>query len=173
MAHNRNFSRREERRAPAALPVVEDLGARLTMPRKTNRAAARTVASGDRFWDKRKVDRKARKRALETHEAKTAYPLTHPLSRKQKQWIAAHLPQWSWDGSADALTAPSGVTKEQLDDLIQATHLPYVQRALLKLRGLNRRQAEYVAARAPRTASIVLVDPQSHSWQRVRAPRIG
>lgn len=170
MAHNRNFSRRETRQAAAVLPLVEDLGARLTMPRKTNRAAARTVASGDRFWDKRKVDRKARKRALATHEARASHPLPHRLSRKQKQWITAHLPQWSWDTSADALTAPAPVTDGQLDELVRATHLPYVRRALLKLQGLDRAQAEYVAARAPRTASIVLVDPQVNGWQAIRVP---
>lgn len=46
MARNRNFSRREKRKAPATVPAVPDRG-RLTMPRKTNQAAAKTVAARD------------------------------------------------------------------------------------------------------------------------------
>jgi hypothetical protein len=52
MSSNRHFSRCEKRKAPAAV-AAPDLG-RLTMPHKTNHAAARTVASGDVLWDKRK-----------------------------------------------------------------------------------------------------------------------
>lgn len=73
LGSNRNFSRCEKRKAPTAIPAVPDLG-RLTMPRKTNRAAARAVASGDVLWDKRKVHRKARKRALETQARRRAGP---------------------------------------------------------------------------------------------------
>ncbi|KIA74368.1 hypothetical protein ANMWB30_09410 [Arthrobacter sp. MWB30] len=39
MSRNHTFNRREKRKAPAIVPVVADLG-RLSMPRKTNRAAA-------------------------------------------------------------------------------------------------------------------------------------
>ncbi len=49
MARNRSFSRREERKKPVELAAVPDLGVKITMPRKTNSAAARTVASGDVF----------------------------------------------------------------------------------------------------------------------------
>lgn len=50
-----NFRRREECKEATVLPVVSDLGPKITMPHKTTRPAARAVASSDRFWDKRKA----------------------------------------------------------------------------------------------------------------------
>lgn len=172
MARKQTFTRREERTPPSLLPVVSDLGPRLTMPRKTNRAAARSVAAGDRSWDKRKVDRKARKRALELHENRAANPLPHRLSRKQRQWVMAHLPGWSWAGGEGALVAPNQVTDEHLDDLILATRLPYVQRAILRLQGLSKEQGEYIVLRAPRTVRLILENPNEGRRMVVRAPRI-
>lgn len=171
MGSNRNFSRREKRKAPAAVPAVPDLG-RLTMPRKTNHAAARAVASGDVLWDKRKVASKARKRALATQALRTSHKGFHQLSRKQKQWIGNHLPDWSWDASTGALQAPRRTTQQQLDELVEVTGLPYVQRAVVKVQGPSLEQIEYVAERAPKTALFILVDPLMKSQQTIRPGRI-
>lgn len=168
MARIKSFSRREKRKAPAEIAVVPDLGVRLTMPRKTNRAAARAVASGDVFWDKRKIASKARRRALKIEMAKASNPGTHRLTRRQKQWMENHLPAWSWNGSNDVLQAPKAATQDQLDDLITVTRLPYVQRAVVKIQGLCLEQIRYVAERAPRTARFVLVDPKMGSQQTIR-----
>jgi hypothetical protein len=172
MSSNRSFSRREERKAPVELPAVPDLGVRLTMPRKTNRAAARTVASGDALWDKRKVARKARKRALEIQAARAAQPRAHRLSRRQKQWLENHLSTWAWSTSNDVLEAPLAATQQQLDELVAATRLPYVQRAVVKIQGLRLDQIRYVAEHAPKTALFILVDPLTSSQQTIRVPRI-
>ncbi|MEO3931377.1 hypothetical protein WMO79_00995 [Micrococcaceae bacterium Sec7.4] len=173
MASNRNFSRRESRKAPAEIPAVPDLGVRLTMPRKSNRAAALSVASGDRFWDKRKMAAKARRNALEIELARVSNPGAHRLSRKQKQWMENHLRTWTWANSGDTLQAPKAATQAQLDELVTATRLPYVQRAVLKLQGLCVDQIQYIAARAPQTVLFVLVDPLAKSQQTIRAPRLG
>lgn len=173
MSSNRDFSRREDRKAAVELPTVQDLGVRITMPRQTNRAAAKTVASGDRFWDKRKVARKARRRALEIQAARVAQPRPHSLTRRQKQWVSNHLADWCWDGATGALQAPGKVTQEQLDELVEVTCLPYVQRAVVRVQGLCQEQVRYVADRAPRTARLILVDRQGCSQQTVRASRLG
>lgn len=172
MASNRSFSRREQRKAPVALPVVSDLGVKITMPRKTNRAAARTVASGDRFWDKRKVASKARKRARKIEMAGASKRGTHRLTRKQKQWMENHLSAWSWNPTNDALQAPRAATQQQLDELVAATRLPYVQRAVLKVQGLCLEQMHYIADRAPGTMLFILVDPLTKRQQTVRVPRL-
>lgn len=172
MARNRNFSRREVRKAPVELAPVPDLGVRITMPRKTNSAAARTVSSGDVLWDKRKVERKARKRALETQGSRVSHPGVHELSRRQKQWIGKHLQDWSWDVSTGALQAPKQRTQQQLDELVVVTRLPYVQRALVKVLGLSLEEIGYVAERAPQTVRFILVDPLTKSQRTIRAPRI-
>lgn len=171
MNNNQAFSRREERKTASTLPVVSDLGPKITMPRKTNRAAARTVASGNPFWDQRKVERKARKNALQRWESAESYPLPHRLSRKQRQWLMAHLPGWTCDGRSGALVAPSAVTADHLDDLVTATRLPYVQRAILRLQGLTKEQAESVAARAPQSLRLVLENPSTTSRQTIRTHR--
>jgi hypothetical protein len=173
MASNRNFSRREPRKAPVELAAVPDLGVKITMPRKTNRAAAKAVASGDRFWDKRKVAAKARKRALEIELLATSRQGAHRLTRRQKQWMENHLRSWSWNTSNDALQAPPGPTQVQLDELVAATRLPYVQRAVLKIQGLCLDQIRYIAERAPQTVLFVLVDPLAKSQQTIRVPRLG
>jgi hypothetical protein len=173
MASNRNFSRREPRKAPAEIPAVPDLGVRLTMPRKSNRAAALRVASGDRFWDKRKVASKARKRALEMEQLATSRQGAHRLTRRQKQWMENHLSTWSWNTSEDVLQAPRAATQAQLDELVAVTRLPYVQRAVLKIQGLCLEQIRYVAERAPQTVLFVLVDPLVKSQQTIRVPRLG
>jgi hypothetical protein len=173
MASNRNFSRREQRKAPVELPAVPDLGVKITMPRKANRAGAKAVASGDRFWDKRKVAAKARKRAQEIELAHASNPGAHRLSRRQKQWMENHLSTWSWSASGDVLQAPMAATREQLDELVAATRLPYVQRAVLKIQGLCQEQIRYIAERAPQTVLFVLVDPRAKSQQTIRIPRVG
>jgi hypothetical protein len=173
MTSNRNFSRRETRKTPAEIPAVPNLGVRLTMPRKSNRAAALRVASGDRFWDKRKVAATARKHALEIGLARASNPGAHRLSRRQKQWMENHLSTWSWNTSNDALQAPVQPTQEQLDELVAATRLPYVQRAVLKIQGLCLEQIRYIAERAPQTMLFVLVDPLAKSQQTIRVPRVG
>jgi hypothetical protein len=173
MASSRSFGRREERKAPMELPSVPDLGAKITTPRKTNRAAARTIASGDLFWDGRKVVRKARRRALELELTRTAHPGVHRLTRRQKQWLAGHLPGWSWSASGDALGAPKAATQAQLDELAAATRLPYVRRAVLKVQGLSLEQLQHVAERAPLTMRLVLVDPLTGGQRTVRVPRRG
>ncbi|MGY4541142.1 hypothetical protein ACVWY0_001051 [Arthrobacter sp. UYNi723] len=172
MACNRSFSRREERKEPVELAAVPDLGVKITMPRKTNRAAARAVASGDVLWDKRKVARKARRHALETQLARASHPSAHRLSRRQKQWMENHLLTWSWNTSNDVLVAPPAATQQQLDELVAVTRLPYVQRAVVKIQGLCLEQIRYVAERAPKTALFILVDPLTSSQQTIRVPRI-
>lgn len=171
MARNQNFSRREKRKAPETLPAVPDLG-RLTMPRKTNRAAALAVASGDVLWDKRKVASKARKGALEIQTGRTSHPGVHSLSQRQKKWIGNHLPAWSWDASTGALQAAAKTSQQQLDEPIEVTRLPYVQRALVKVQGVSLEQIGYVAEGAPKTAMFVLVAPLMKSQQTIRVTRI-
>lgn len=173
MASNRNFSQRETRKTPAEIPAVPDLGVRLTMPRKSNRAAALSVAAGDRFWDKRKVARKARRHALEMELLETSRRGSHRLTKRQKQWLENHLSTWTWATSGDTLQAPKSPTREQLDELVTATRLPYVQRAVLKIQGLCLEQIRYIAERAPQTVLFVLVDPLAKSQQTIRVPRLG
>lgn len=171
MPKTKNRGHRETRKPQRELPDVPDLG-NLSMPRKGNRAAARYVATVGNLWDRRRADRKARKRALGQQSAEANWPVNHRLSRRQKQWLLAHLPGWSVDTSTDALRAPAQTTTQQLDELVKATHLPYVQRAVLKVRGLNQEECQYVTARAPKTMRFILVDTLMKSQQTIRVPRI-
>lgn len=73
--------------------------------------------------------------------------------------------------STGALVAPRNTTQQQLDELVEVTCLPYVQRAVVKVQGLYMEQVRYVVERAPRTA--LLVDHEKSSQQTVRVPRLG
>jgi hypothetical protein len=142
------------------------------MPRKTNKAAAKTVAAGDVLGDKRKVASKARKRALDTQARRTSHPRVQSLSRRRKKWIGNHLSAWSWDASTGALQAPARATQRQLDERVEVTRLPYVQRALVKVQGVSLEQIVYVAERAPKTALFVRVDPVRKSQQTIRVAHL-
>lgn len=171
MARHQNFHQRADCKVRSAVPAVPDLG-RLSMPRKTNTKAARIVASGDVLWDKRKVARKAQKRARQFQDARSARPGFHRLSRRQKQWLVKHLDSWSWNTSSDALVPVGHPSQAQLDELVAATRLPYVQRAVLRLQGLCAEQIKYIAERSPETLRIIGVDSGSQSQQVIRVARI-
>lgn len=69
--------------------------------------------------------------------------------------------------------APKAPTQEHLDELVTATRLPYVQRAVLKIQRLCLEQIRYIAERAPQTVLFILVDPLTGSLQPIRVPRLG
>lgn len=76
------------------------------------------------------------------------------------------------DVSTDALRAPADTTTQQLDELVKATHLPYVQRAVLKVQGLSWEECQYVTARSPKTMRFISVDALMKSQRTIRVPRI-
>lgn len=161
----KSSSTRETRKPKADLPEVPDLGHKITTPRKTNRSAIKTIASGDRFWDKRKVERKAHREAQARQgSTRNAH---HRLSRRQKQWLLNHLEGWSWDGSSGALVAPRNLTDQQINNLATATSLPYMSRAVLYLQGLTPEQGRQLRAKAASSILLFHLDPATKSSTRL------
>lgn len=167
MASHSARKRRESKKLAVALPAIPNLG-KLSKPRKNNAAAAKTIAAGDIFWDKRKVAAKARQKALYTAAQKEAHPEHHTLTAKQRQWLMKHLPSWSWDSTTKSLVAPSPLLIEHREQLIQAARLPYVTRASLRLSSLNVEQARAIKKSLPHTVQIILVSTDGNQLRVIR-----
>lgn len=165
-------SRRRENKTPAApLPSVPDLGHKITMPRKSNRAAAKLVASGDVFWDKRKVASKARRTARLDQAQAELYPPAHKLSRNQRTWLLTHLPGWTWDNNTSSLMAPQNLSGDYMSTLVEVTHLPYIQRAILRIQGLPYEELQQLAQLAPSTITLFHRSAITTAQLRVRKQR--
>ena len=67
---------REQKKPSQPVPELPYSLGRLRMPRKTNRKAAKLIDRGVNLWDRRAVDRRARRRGIENaegHEARRMY----------------------------------------------------------------------------------------------------
>lgn len=159
---------RNQRKAPAELPAVGNLGPRITQPRKGNRAAAKAVSAGDNFWDKRKVASKARRKVIARDAREAAHPPVHRLSSNQKHWLMRHLPSWSWDKEKDALLAPNPLLPAHLDELAACARLPYLKHARLRLSAQNMEEAALIAGNLRPSTCVVFVDTKTGMHRRVR-----
>lgn len=167
MASHRSHARRETKKAAAAIPAIPNLG-KLSRPRKTNATAAKTIAAGDIFWDKRKVASKARSAALHTHAAELAHPGHHRLTTKQRGWLMNHLPAWSWNTATNSLVAPQPLLPEHMGQLANAARLPYMTHASLRLQALDAEQARHIAKALPATLQMILISTDGNRQTIVR-----
>jgi len=72
------------------------------MPRKRNRTAARYVANVGVLWDRRRVDRKAHKKALVRQDATLANPRKQHLAKPIREQMLRTMISWSFDHQVKA-----------------------------------------------------------------------
>lgn len=111
MRKTQSTARRETRKQPIELPVVPDLG-NLSMPRRTNRAATKTVAAGDLLWDKRRVMRKALKNARKRNEALQNAPVN--IRKQDLIRVLDSAPGWGYDHKHHVFVAEHGASATDL-----------------------------------------------------------
>lgn len=143
----------------------------LRTPRKTNRKAVRRVLEGDLLWDKRAVARAERKKALQRQQAQADHPRPHTLTKQQRQWLLGHLTGWTWDQMARAFTAPERFGIVELDELVEALHLPYAKRAVISIQGLDLEVLQGLAQLVPDTVVIQQVEVSHDGLARMRRVR--
>lgn len=143
----------------------------LRAPRSTNTRAIRRILSGDLLWDKRAVDRAATKRARDAFDRAGRRPRAHALDRTQRRWVLSRLPRWRFvaHSGTPVLTAPAVVSRADVEDLVAVMRLPYVQRSILHVAGLDDAQIQEVADRAPE--HLNLIAQQGGRATRVRRSR--
>lgn len=165
MAGKEPRSRKEARKPRKEIPEVPDLG-RLSMPRKTNRAAAKYIAEKGALWDRRRVDRKARKRALLQQDAAEKNPRRKHLDKVVRQAMLASMPSWSFDHKKKAFAPlPEGATPDGLASPSQVEELVDALAALLPgdapaIRVRKLPQGTYARVRGYLDTSTLLIQVQ-------------
>lgn len=122
MPKSKDRGHRERRKSSQPLPAVEPLGHRVTMPRRTNRSALRYIAEVGRFWDRRKVSRKAWSRRLSRDVAEMDRRSQVRLDRLTRERMLTSMPGWVFDHRARAFVAQEGPPHdvERIEQLIRA-----------------------------------------------------
>lgn len=142
MANGQSRGHRESRKPQQELPEVPDLG-RLSMPRRTNRRAARYVATIGPLWDRRRADRKARRNALLREDAQAASPRRRHLDKKVRERMLRTMTGWSFDHRQKAFVTPE-VTSERVEELVDAIVELELEPVVLRVAGLGRKECARV-----------------------------
>lgn len=163
MSKSKNRGFREMRKPRQELPEVPDLG-RLSMPRRSNRAAAKYVATIGPLWDRRRAERKARKNALIREDALRTNPRRRHLEKAVRERMLRTMAGWSFDQKAKAFVAKNSVP-ERLDELIDAVVEIRPETVTLRVSGLSLQEAARV--RGYLATGSLLVNVNAH----LRGPR--
>lgn len=86
-------AQKEARKAPQPIPPIPELGT-LHKPRKGNRRAAKLIADGVRLWDRRHVERRARRRAIAQSDAEEARRNRERATENFLQELLQRAPSW-------------------------------------------------------------------------------
>lgn len=111
-------SRREAKKAPKPIPPIPELG-KLRKPRKGNRKAARLIAEGVRLWDRRHVERKARKRAIAQSKAEELQRNRYSATQDFLRELLSRTPSWK-TGYRQGFIEPRTEGEVPVEELIAA-----------------------------------------------------
>lgn len=154
---------RELKKPAQPIPEIPSLG-RLRSPRKTNRKAAKLIESGVRLWDRRHVERVARKLAVARNEAHEANRLYRRAVNGFLGELVKRAPGWKladWQGAIEP-DGRSGLSFDVLvENLIRAageTELrnPEGSKLYFRVAGLTYREHIELRAALPAGISSVL-----------------
>lgn len=158
MAKSKSRGHREARKPQQSLPAVPDLG-RLSMPRKTNRAAANYVANVGLLWDRRRADRKARKRALDREDALLTNPRRRHLDKALREQMLGTMTGWRFDHQVRAFVA-NDFAPERLEELIDAVIEMRPRTLTLRVSDLSLSEAARVRGYLIPGSLLVQVNPR-------------
>lgn len=158
MAKSKNRGHREARKPQQALPTVSDLG-RLSVPRKSNRAAAKYVANVGVLWDRRRADRKARQRALDREDALLATPRRRHLDKQVREQMLRTMTGWRFDHRAKAFIV-NDFAPERLEELIDAVIEMRPRTLTLRVSDLSLSEAARVRGYLAPGSLLVQVNPR-------------
>ncbi|MCI4659712.1 hypothetical protein [Cryobacterium zhongshanensis] len=170
MPKNKNRGRRQTWVAQQELPVVPDLG-NLSMPRKGNRAAAKYVASVGNLWDRRRVDRKARKNALAQRDARLANPRRKHLDKGVRMQMLRSMRGWSFDHQIKAFVPKSDTRRadgsadansgsERFEQLLDAIVDVRPATVVLRISGLSQFEAARARGYLTEGSMLVQINPR-------------
>lgn len=101
-------ARREARKPKQALPTLEEMNfpnhSKLTRPKKSNKQAIKRIRKGELLWDRKKVERAAKRRNPSANSDPRPAPgepeffLPKPIRKQMLQ----HMPSWTYDTASKA-----------------------------------------------------------------------
>ncbi|ROR76060.1 hypothetical protein SAMN06295974_3792 [Plantibacter flavus] len=130
------------------------------MPRKSNRQAAKFLAAGGRLWDHRRVERKARKLALDRADAAAQHPRRQHLAKRVRVQMLETMTGWSFEPRTRAFVATDRQT-ERLEELISAAIQLGDEPVVLRVSGLSFQEAARVRGYLNRDSRLLVVQPRT------------
>jgi len=109
---------REAKKAPQPIPPIPELG-KLHKPRKGNRKAAKLIASGVRLWDRRHVERSARRVTIARNEAMEERRNTDRAVHDFLVALIDAAPSWKFGGQREVVE-PRTEGEVPVEELIAA-----------------------------------------------------
>lgn len=158
MAKSKNRGHRETRKVREPIPEVPDLG-RLSMPRKTNRAAAKYVATVGRLWDRRRAARKALKKGLARQESDALWREERLRARIVRDRMLETMTGWVFDHRLHAFVAQGGPppSVEAVEQLIRAVIANRHETLAIRVADLSPDEAAEVRKHLSRDWHLVVV----------------
>lgn len=157
MSRSKNRGHKESLKPRLEAPEIPDLG-RLSKPRKTNRATARYIAEKGPLWDRRRVERKARKRALTLADAMSQNPRRQHLTKSVRVALLKQATDWVFDPKTKSLTPETSIANvEQLIDALGATDL--TETPVVRVAGLTAKETARVRGYLDSSTKLVVVKP--------------
>ena len=183
MPKNKNRGRRQTWKPQQELPVVPDLG-NLSMPRRSNRAAAKYVATVGNLWDRRRADRKAQKNALARADAILASPRRQHLDKPVREQMLSTMSGWSFDHKTKAFvpkhaarhalsTSVADSASDHFEELLDAIVDVRPATVVLRVSGLTLFEAARVRGYLTNGSMLVQINPRldgSFTTRRVIRP---
>jgi hypothetical protein len=170
MPKSKYKNHREALKPRVVLPAVPDLG-NLAMPRMSNRAAAKYVASVGLLWDRRRADRKALKVAQKRSDAVSENPRKKHLDKAVRERMLRVMTAWSFDHQTKAFVplgvtlggsshAVSGVTAQRVEELLEAVINLKRETVVLRVSGLSFAEASRVRGYLGMDSALISVNQQ-------------
>ena len=157
MPKSMNRGHRETRKPQQELPDLPRTLGRLSMPRRTNRKAAKYIAETGWFWDRRRVARRLERERLRRQHYRATDPRRQHLSKTDRKQLLAAAPHWRYDAKTQTLHA-SELTAAVLEELIDAIVLFGQQPVTLRLADVSTREAWRLRGYLAEGSAVIPVD---------------
>lgn len=159
MAKNKDRGHRESRKPQQELPELPDRIGRLSMPRKTNRSAAKYIATTGWFWDRRRVQRRDARRRIERQRDRAIDPHRRHLAKADRRQMLAAMPRWRYAQATKAFVATEH-SAEVLEELIAAAVGLGDRPITLRVHDLSLREAWRIRERLADGSAVDPIDPE-------------
>lgn len=133
MSRNFNPAPRERKKTKKPLPTLEELRfpktPKISRPKKNDRQAIKRIAKGDFFWDKKRVERNAKRSRWVNNEAEMhANIKKHHLPKSIRLEMLKSMPSWVYDNKSKAFRAVNSdgtfrVSQKHFEELLEAVHI--------------------------------------------------